>query len=58
MINAKGDMHRDESRVSGFQEALQRLREHAFAGHFQLLAERPSAVQFSKGRAVSSLRAR
>lgn len=58
MISAKSEMHRDEPRASGFREALQRLREHAVAEHLQLQVERRSGEQYSKGRAVASLRAK
>jgi len=59
MISTKSDMHRDEPpRASGFREALQRLREHAVAGHLQLQVERRSGELYSKGRAVTNLCAR
>lgn len=58
MISAKSDMHRDELRVAGFRDALQRLREYAVAGHPQLLGTRCSGKHFSKGGAVASLRER
>lgn len=55
MISTKSEMHPDEPRASGFREALQRLREHAVAGHLQLQVERRSGEQYSKGRAVTNL---
>lgn len=58
MINAKSDMRRDESRVAGFRDALQRLREYAIAGHLQLRGKRCSGEYFSKDGAVASLRER
>lgn len=48
MISTKSDIHRDEPRASGFRDALQRLREHAIAGHLQLRAE-PRSVDHSDG---------
>jgi hypothetical protein len=58
MINAKSDMHRNEPRAPGFREALQRLREHAMAGHLQLRAEPRVGDHYADGRVVASLRAR
>jgi hypothetical protein len=58
MINAKSDIHRNESRVAGFRDALQRLREYAIAGHLQLRGSRCSGEHFSKDVVVASLRER
>ncbi|APC14221.1 hypothetical protein BLL42_26800 [Pseudomonas frederiksbergensis] len=49
MISAKSDIYRDEPRVSGFRDALQRLRKYSIAGHLQLRGKHCSSEQFSKG---------
>lgn len=56
MISAKSDMHRDEPRESGFRVALQRLREHAIAGHLQVHGDRRYPDPSSKIGSATILR--